>query len=193
MKRGLFFGSFDPFHIGHLQIVVNALNSKLVDCVEIIPAYGNPWKTNQTPYNDRYWITKMSISEKYPINVNDVELKMHEERSNDEVIYTYEVIRRLKEIYKEDELIIITSIETFNEIRNWKNGEEVFNENAFIILNDERFKLTVSPKHCDRIYDIKPIDICSTKIRQMASEGKILVPYVLPNVEKIIRHNKLYQ
>ena len=53
MKVGLFFGSFDPPHAGHIDLVTSALNAKVVDWIMVIPAWQNVWKSNSSKYELR--------------------------------------------------------------------------------------------------------------------------------------------
>lgn len=60
MRVGLFFGSFDPPHIGHVNVVMGAINSNQVDRVLVIPAYQNLWKENSSKFSYRYAMTNAS-------------------------------------------------------------------------------------------------------------------------------------
>ena len=61
-RVGLFFGSFDPPHIGHANVVMGVVNSKLVDKVLVIPAYQNVWKSNSSEFSYRLAMCRMTFS-----------------------------------------------------------------------------------------------------------------------------------
>lgn len=61
MRVGLFFGSFDPPHIGHVNVVMGAINSNQVDRVLVIPAYQNLWKENSSKFSYRYAMSCMQF------------------------------------------------------------------------------------------------------------------------------------
>lgn len=60
MRVGLFFGSFDPPHIGHVNVVMGAINSSQVGRVLVIPAYQNLWKESSSKFSYRYAMTNVS-------------------------------------------------------------------------------------------------------------------------------------
>lgn len=61
MRVGLFFGSFDPPHIGHVNVVMGAINSSQVGRVLVIPAYQNLWKESSSKFSYRYAMSCMQI------------------------------------------------------------------------------------------------------------------------------------
>ena len=62
MRVGLFFGSFDPPHIGHVNVVMGAINSSQVDRVLVIPAYQNLWKENSSKLSYRHTMKYLNPS-----------------------------------------------------------------------------------------------------------------------------------
>lgn len=61
MRVGLFFGSFDPPHIGHVNVVMGAINSSQVGRVLVIPAYQNLWKESSSKFSYRYAMSCMQF------------------------------------------------------------------------------------------------------------------------------------
>ena len=93
MRIGVYVGSFDPFHKGHESVVNHLLNNNYVDKVIIIPTL-NYWDKNiKTSLNDRINMIKLLESNKIEVNtyLNNLE-------------YTYEVLDKLKNNYKKDNL-----------------------------------------------------------------------------------------
>ena len=96
MKLGIFVGSFNPVHKGHVKIVNYILDNKYVDKVLIIPT-GNYWnKTDLINIKDRINMLKCYESEKIIIEQDINNLK-----------YTYEIMNALKNRYKDDELYLV--------------------------------------------------------------------------------------
>lgn len=83
-RVGLFFGSFDPPHIGHANVVMGVVNSKLVDKVLVIPAYQNVWKSNSSEFSYRLAMCRMTFS---PLAPED---SIIEESIGDEIVFTLE-------------------------------------------------------------------------------------------------------
>lgn len=102
---GVFLGSFDPPHIGHVNVVTAALNSGLVDVVAVIPAFKNVWKDTSTSFGLRYEMTKMMFKGIPNVAVIPVE----EEIGEGNPVPTYKTLDFIRERHP---FRIITSIET---------------------------------------------------------------------------------
>lgn len=135
-RVGLFFGSFDPPHIGHANVVMGVVNSKLVDKVLVIPAYQNVWKSNSSEFSYRLAMCRMTFSPLAPeVYVNAVEKSMYVP-SYSKGIPTYDVLMELKSQMPNNELVIITTPETYSEIPLWHNGSTILKNYKFITLED---------------------------------------------------------
>jgi nicotinate-nucleotide adenylyltransferase len=203
MRVGLFLGSFDPIHIGHISIVTTVLNANLVDKVIIIPAWHNPFKEhNPAPFMKRWEMCYQSTKGITNAKCAQVEGVLHDRLQVDKVP-TYKVIN----VYKNDpffngsEIYIITTSETFSEIPSWENGDEIIKSNNFIVIKVEgrdidwklAKKVETYGNKCICDTHLKFIDISSTKIRNMIKENKIISPYVPEEAQLIIRKNNLYK
>ena len=118
MRVGLFFGSFDPPHIGHVNVVMGAINSNQVDRVLVIPAYQNLWKENSSKFSYRYAMSCMQFDTLPFVHVSDVEKDLAGP-AYPRGIPTYVVLEELKSRMPEDELVIITTPETYKDIPEW--------------------------------------------------------------------------
>lgn len=114
---GVFFGSFDPPHIGHVNIVTAALNSDIVDKVIVVPAYKSVWKNTETKWEYRLTMAKETFDNIPGVVVDGIEYRI----ANGEPLPTYKTIEAIKEIY--GEFIIVTSAETYKEIPRWQHDE----------------------------------------------------------------------
>lgn len=76
MRVGLFFGSFDPPHIGHVNVVMGAINSSQVGRVLVIPAYQNLWKESSSKFSYRYAMSCMQFDTLPFVHVSDVEKRL---------------------------------------------------------------------------------------------------------------------
>jgi nicotinate-nucleotide adenylyltransferase len=184
MRIGLFLGSFNPPHIGHVNIVREVLNRKLVDTVWVIPAYQNPNKNIDTSENfsHRYNMCKSMFEELPHIYVNIIESVIKPK-------YTYDLLTHLKNVYPEADFRWIVTDETLEEIIDgqWYNSDELLEENKFIIIegtgkyklccSDEYLNLTQNSKNKLLYLSIK-VDMSSTQIRKMVEDDIIPVPFV---------------
>ena len=103
MRIGLFFGSFDPIHIAHINVASCVLNSGLCDKVLFVVAQHNPWKERTpAPFELRCKMVEESIKALgHKCEVCDLE------KDIEPPTYTYKVLNKLMELYPQDELFII--------------------------------------------------------------------------------------
>ena len=184
---GVFFGSFDPPHIGHVNIVTAALNSSIVDKVIVIPAYKSVWKNTETKWEYRLTMAKETFDNIPGVVVDGIEYRI----ANGEPLPTYKTIEALKEIY--GEFIIVTSAETYKEIPRWQYGEDILKDNKFLVVDVAHFNSEDIPHDEVKVIYAPDITICSTAIRKWVDDGKIILPFVTDEVNSIIRKLGLYK
>ena len=183
MRIGLFLGSFNPPHIGHVNIVREVLNRKLVDYVWVIPAYQNPNKNVDTSENfyHRYSMCKSMFDLPYT-NVNLVESVVKPK-------YTYDLLTHLRKDYPTIDFRWIITDETLMEIINgtWYNSDKLLNENKFVVVEGTGKFNNEFPKEYNEIITKQgnasivletPINLSSTKIRKMIEDDIIPIPFI---------------
>ena len=203
MRIGLFFGSFDPIHIGHISIISSVLNSGYIDKVIVIPAWHNPAKeSSPAPFLKRWMMCYVSTKNIPEVECSQIEGTLYDKLHIDK-IPTYKVIDSYKEdpCCKDCELYIITTSETFSDIVTWDNGEDIINSNNFIIIeargqNIDKELIKKSEHHgnkCICCSNLKSIDISSTEVRDMVKKNKIVIPYITEGAQLIIKKFDLYK
>ena len=183
MRIGLFLGSFNPPHIGHVNIVREVLNCKLVDYVWVIPAYQNPNKNVDTSENfsHRYNMCRSMFDLPYT-NVNLVESVVKPK-------YTYDLLTHLRKDYPTVDFRWIITDETLMEIINgtWYNSDKLLNENKFVVVEGTGKFNNEFPKEYNEIITKQgntsivletPITLSSTKIRKMIKNDIIPIPFI---------------
>lgn len=177
-KIGIFPGSFDPFHIGHLAVATAAYNNGL-DEIIVLPAWQNPWKKKSTDYWARLMMCEL-MTEGYDfIEVSNLEGLMRNE-------FTYQALQRIKETRSLDgDLSIIGGTDAAETVSKWREGDWILQN--FSLINIYR------PGYYPYENSDEPgIDISSTKIRQMIKDGKAPFPYINHLTYEFIKNNKLY-
>ena len=132
LKIGVFGGTFDPIHIGHIDLIKNIKEEFNLDKVYVIPA-GNPYqKSKVTDFDTRFEMTKIATKSMPYVEVLDIE-------KNDKNSYTYNTISKLKQIEDNDYFLICGSDCIFN-IESFYNYEKLLKEFSFIVIprNEER-------------------------------------------------------
>lgn len=186
--KGFFFGSFDPPHIGHVNVVTAALNSGQVDEIEVVPAFKSVWKNTETPWDYRLMMCQLTFDKIPNVKVNSMEYFL----AKGEPLPTYKVIDFLREQEKED-FIIVTTNETYQEIPKWMNGERILKENKFLIVCSSHFYSSTYLGDLDRVIYAPDITICSTNLRDKIKKGMLVQPFILPDVVRFINGLNLYK
>ncbi len=190
MKIGLFFGSFNPIHIGHLIIANYMANHTELDQVWLMVSPHNPLKNKSDLINayDRLEMAKLATEEAENIRVSDIEFRLPQPS------YTIDTLAHLKEKYPEHVFALIMGSDNLSSLKKWKNYE--------VILRDYRILVYPRPGDLDSelkehpavtLTDTPLMEISATFIRNAIKEGKS-VQYFLPDkVLKFIYSKSLYR
>lgn len=183
MKVGVYVGSFNPVHKGHIKIV-NHLLKYYLDKVIIVPT-GNYWnKTNLTSIDDRINMLKKYVSDNIIVNTLCSNYK-----------YTYMIMEKLSEEY--DDLYLIVGADNIVDFDKWKNFDKLIKYNIIIIKRDN-----IDINNYLKLYGIKKyfivnnldnIDISSTYIRENINNKSLLVDKIDEEIYEYIIYNKLYE
>lgn len=183
MKTGLFFGTFDPLHIGHIAKIKESLSKGLVDRVMIVPAKQNPWKSpSMFSYEDRvkmcgfvahFLCIEMFGKDNGKICVSDIESTIEDNT------HTWNVLEHLKTYYPYDELSIICGTDVASSIKDWENGEKIVDEYEIICLDREGYT--------DNEKNEFSVEMSSSIIREKIKNGEDISEYVHPKLIDCIK------
>lgn len=197
MKIGLYGGTFDPIHIGHLIVMENVLNFMELDKVIILPSSNPPHKINKqkTDKELRIEMVRLATEDNPRIELSTFEA------DTDEVIYTHQTLDYFKKTYPEDEFYYIMGEDSFMTIDTWMNYEKILNDRLIVFTRsnidpDSELvkKVEEIRKDNDMIYLINNlnINISSTLIRSLVKEGKSIKYLVTEEVYNFIKKEGLY-
>ena len=196
MKIGLFGGTFDPIHIGHMILMENVINNLDLDKIYVLPNSNPPHKleNKKTALNLRLKMVNETIKDNPKLEINDYDYR------DNEIHYTFNTINYFKKSYPNDEFFFIMGEDSFLDIEKWKNHKEILKENLIIFkrYSNKNFslisKINQVRKYNKNIYLIDNIalDISSTLIRNLVKENKSIRYLVNDEVINIIKEEKLY-
>ena len=196
-KIGIFGGTFDPIHTGHIEIAKTAKERMALDMVVFVPSGDPPHKSLKNARNkeDRLTMTELATSSYDFFSVSDYEIKKNEKS------YSVNLIKHFKEVYKEDELYFIIGADSLYNLPLWYHYEELMEMVTFIVLSrphqlDEKnlldkFKGTEKPFRAFFIDDVS-IDISATEIRDKIKNGQNVKDILPQLVYRYIIDNGLY-
>ena len=184
MKIALYFGSFNPIHVGHLIIANHVLNSTDYQKVWFVVSPQNPLKPSKGLLNeyDRLHLVRLAIEDDPRFKAIDIEFRLPKPS------YTIDTLAYLKGDFPEHDFAVLVGSDSYQNISKWKNHEQLLKENAMIIYRRKGFEIDKLADNHIIIENAPYIDISATFIRGVIREGKsarYLVPEkVLDEIEK---------
>jgi nicotinate-nucleotide adenylyltransferase len=191
MKIGLFFGSFNPVHVGHL-IIANYLveNSDLNELWMVISPH-NPFKKRSSLADDyaRYEMVFKAVEEHPKLRASNIEFDLPQPS------YTIDTLTYLKEEHPEHEFVLIMGGDNLRGFHKWKNYEQILKYYEIIVYKRPDYELGALQDHpkIQIIEDCPQMQISSTFIRKMIKEGKSIRYWVTEEVREIIEATNLYR
>jgi nicotinate-nucleotide adenylyltransferase len=189
MKIGLFFGSFNPIHVGHLIIANTMAHNTDLQQVWFIVSPQNPFKKNNSLLHefDRFTMVERAISENHKLKVNDVEFLLPKPS------YTIDTLTVLSDKYPEHEFVLIMGEDNLVQLQNWKNYDSIlsyFNIYVYPRPHTAAHDFGQHPKV--KFISAPLLDISATYIRKQLSEKKSIKYLVTAEVEAYINLKKFY-
>lgn len=195
MKRiGIFGGTFDPVHTGHLIMAENVMDQMHLDTVLFIPSGNPPLKDNSevTEGNHRLNMVKLAIEDNPKFSISEIELK------SSEPSYTVNTLMKLREEYSAEQvkLYLIIGMDQLIDLHKWKEPGKLFFLTEVVVINRPGYLIQQVENEYSRrgiFVPVPDVDISSSDIRYRVRE-KRTIKYLVPGkVEKYILENKLYQ
>ena len=199
-KIGILGGTFDPVHLGHINLAIDAKAQAGLDKVIFVPAKLQPFKLdkNVTAGEHRLAMIKEAIDGIDGLEVSPYELEA------EGISYTYLTVRAMKKRFGTDaRLYFITGTDSFLRIETWKNAEELIRSCSYIIGTRPGYRkqeLDICIERIRRDYNTEVInidntqfDISSTEIRKRLESGLPCSDLIPEKTERYITANGLYK
>jgi nicotinate-nucleotide adenylyltransferase len=189
MKIGLYFGSFNPVHHGHLIIANHVVQSTDLDQVWFVVSPQNPLKPSHGLLNEyhRLFLIKAAIDGENKLRASDIEFKLPRPS------YTAHTLTYLKEKFPQHEFSIILGSDSYQNLPRWKNYEHLLENAEFYIYVRAGFeKIPVYAQARTHILDAPLLQISATHIRNLIKEGKSIRFLVPDCVKEEIERNRYF-
>lgn len=191
MKIGLFFGSFNPIHIGHLIIANHLVEYTDLQEVWFVVTPHNPHKKKATLLDDyqRLHMVRLATEPYLHLKASDIEFKLPQPN------YTIHTLAHLEDKFPQHEFSLIMGADNLSQIHSWKNGD--------LLL--ERYSIYVYPRvdgaekskeaFPDSVFyvDAPIVELSATQIRSMLRENKNIRPLVPIEVHEYLEQNAFYR
>jgi len=175
MKIGLFFGSFNPMHIGHKIIGSYMAEFSNLDKVMFVVSPQNPLKKKQSllDQHQRLMIIRMEIEDNSKLQVSDIEFNMPQPS------YTIDTLIRLKEKYPENKYALIIGSDNLQNFHKWKNYQQILEDYSLYVIPRPGFKINKTHENIHIVQDVPQMEISASFIRNSIVKGKD-VSYLMP-------------
>jgi len=192
MKIGLYFGTFNPIHVGHLIIANHLAEHTDLEQIWMVVTPHNPLKQKSTLLDDYHRLHLVRLAtEEYPkIKPSDIEFKLPQPN------YTVNTLAHLMEKYPQHEFSLIMGEDNLKSFHKWKNYEYILEHHdiyCYPRISEEAENLAL--KGHARIYPIAApiVEISSTFIREQIKANKNVRPLLPAEVWEYVDHNNFYK
>ena len=190
MKTGLFFGSFNPIHFGHMALANYFVEYTELQQVWFVISPHNPLKKKESLLNDqlRLDMVSLAIGKDERFSICDIEFRMPQPS------YTIDTLAYLTDKHSRQEFILLMGSDGLDTFHRWKNYELIIKQyHRYIYPRNSRSSIDPSlHQNITYLKDAPKIEISSSFIRRALHEGKDMRYFLHERVYKFILEKKLY-
>lgn len=189
-KIGLFFGSFNPVHVGHLIIGEYMSTQTDLDEVWMVVSPHNPLKQKASlaPDYERLHLLHLATQDNDGLKPSDIEFGLPKPS------YTVDTLAYLKEKYPEHQLVLIMGSDNIETLHKWKNYEFLLEHYSIYVYNRPGYQVDKYKDHKNvRFFDAPLMSISSTYIRECLKTRKSIKYLVTDKVRNYLEENLLYR
>lgn len=192
MKIGLYFGTFNPIHIGHLIIANHFAEYSGLDQIWMVVTPHNPLKNKKTLLDDHERLQLVNLAtENYPkIKPSDIEFKLPQPN------YTVNTLAHLQDKFPQHEFSLIMGEDNLKSLHKWKNYEVILKNYAIYVyprISSELENSNFRNNPNIHFIDAPIVEISSTFIRENIKNKKNVQPLLPSKVWEYIDHNNIYK
>jgi nicotinate-nucleotide adenylyltransferase len=176
---GLYFGSFNPVHIGHLIIANHVANNTILDQVWFVISPQNPLKSERSLLNEhhRKHLIDLSIEGEKKLRTSNIEFKLPKPS------YTVDTMAYLNEKFPKNTFSIIMGSDSLTNIKRWKNYEALLKNYEIYVYERPGFHVNNPPGVKLKILKAPLLEISSTHIRELIRSKKS-IRFLVPDIVK---------
>lgn len=189
MNIGLYFGSFNPIHTGHLIIASHVLEHSDLDKIWFVVSPHNPLKESHTLLNeyDRLHLAELAVKNNPGFRVSNVEFHLPKPS------YTIDTLTYLSEKFPLEKFTVIMGSDSYQNLPRWKNYERILEYYKIVVFERPGFILDRDTLPANvSVLKAPLLEISSTHIRTQVKEGRSIRYLVPEGVAECIAENRYY-
>jgi len=192
VRVGVFGGTFDPPHIGHLLLASDARDALRLDKLIFIPAGAQPFKVDTPPIaspQDRVEMVRLAVASDANYAVDDAEI------SRKGLSYTVDTLEYLAERYAGSELFLLLGQDSLGGFPQWRNPGRIQELATLALMMRSGAPDVGDWRNAERVVVVsaRRVDVSSTEVRERLRAGKSIKGFVPEGVEKFIEARGLYR
>ena len=190
MKTGLFFGSFNPIHIGHMIIANYMATQTDLDKIWLVVSPQNPMKQKSTLARDydRLHLTRLAIGDNLNIRASNIEFDLPKPS------YTIDTLTYLREKNPNDDFVLIMGGDNLATLHKWKNYELILRDYQIYVYQRPGYDLGELMNHPKvKLFNAPQMHISASYIRKCIKEGYSIQYLVNDAVYEYLRSSSLYR
>lgn len=189
-KIGLFFGSFNPVHVGHMIIANYMATQTNLDQVWMVVSPQNPFKNKKSLAGDydRLRLVQLAIGENDHLKASNIEFSLPQPS------YTIDTLAFLKEKYPDNEFVLIMGGDNLGSLHKWKNYELILRDHQIYVYQRPEYDLGELKDHSHiHLFQAPLMQISASYIRKCVKENKSIRYLVPESVFTEIENSGLYK
>jgi nicotinate-nucleotide adenylyltransferase len=188
-RLGILGGTFDPPHNGHIAVARTALKEFDLRNVIFVPAKYPPHKQAEeiSSETDRLNMLKLAVDNYPEFEVSEMEL------NREGLSFTIDTLREIKNLFSEFEIVFIIGADNIAEMESWFKPEEILETATVVAFNRPGFTPGGRFKSRIKMFNMLPVDISSTEIREKLRSGREVTGLLPAAVLDYIEKNSLYR
>ncbi len=179
MQIGLYFGSFNPVHHGHLIIASHIASHTSLDQVWFVVSPQNPFKVSHSLLNEyqRFHLVHIALEGELKLKASDIEFHLPKPS------YTIDTLTYLEEKYPQHQFAVIMGSDSFKNLHKWKNADVLMKRYSIFVYNRVGFEPGLNQPENITVVDAPLLQISATHIRELVKQGKS-IRYLVPDIVK---------
>ena len=184
MTIGLFGGSFNPIHNGHITLAKHMLEAASLDEIWFVVSPQNPFKKSEylLPEKIRFEMTSVALNNEEHLVASDYEFRLPRPS------YTWNLLEHLKQDYPEHEFVLIMGADNWMVFDKWNHSSEILKNYRILVHSRDDIRIDNVPNNV-QVINAEQCNISSTMIRQRVREHLSIHALVPESIEDmVIRH-----